>query len=298
MIINPFKNRKTAFLLPLLIVGFVALYFKFGVLIASDSDAYLKASIRVSPLYPALLSLFKTVFGQNGYLSAVVIFQEILVAYSIFSLMSFVGTRFSLRTVTVCILTLLFTGIYLSRLFLTGPETLYCNVIMTEALTYPLFYLFVKYAFSAWDSCSPKAFTTAAVLAFLMASTRGQLFSLFPVLAVLFFVLLGMLKKRSPASAGKFRVRGILITVCYFGGVFLFSALYHYGTAGTFSSTSMGREAVFTAVLYNSDASDMEMFDQNSEEYQLLRKTMDMAESDGITHRGSSGGCYRTVQAL
>ena len=291
MLINPFKNKKTRYILPLLAAACVLLFVRYGVILGSDTKAYTTASIRVSPLYPSVIALLRLLTGETVYLQVLSVLQCLLLAYSVYSLMVLIGDRFELSPLLTGLLSAAFFGMYLMRLFIVGEEALYCITVMTEAVTYPVYYLFVKYAFCAWDDAEPKYLLTAAVLAFILAVTRGQLISLFLVLIALFLVLF-FRKKRSGADSGslkRFAVKSAACAACYFAGIALLSCIYHFAASGTFTTTTMGKEAVLGAVLYNSSASDVEVFDHGTEAYRFLSSSMAEAEQEGLTYKASKG---------
>ncbi|MBQ6426053.1 MAG: hypothetical protein IJJ92_04595 [Clostridia bacterium] len=292
MLINPFRNKKTRYILPVLAILCVLLFVRFGVIGGSDSKAYITASIRVSPLYPSVIALLRLLAGESAYLQVLAVLQCLLLAYSIYSLMVMIGERFGLSPLLTGAASLGFFGLYLLRLFIVGEEALYCVTVMTEAVTYPVYYLFVKYAFSAWDETEPKYLLTAAVLAFVLAVTRGQLICLFLVLVALFLILLFKMKRAGAKRSAlkRFTVRSTVCAVCYFLGITLFSCVYHFAASGTFTTTTMGKEAVLGAVLYNSSASDIEVFDHGTEAYRFLSAAMTEAEQEGLTYKASKGG--------
>ena len=291
MLINPFKNKKTRYILPVLAAVCMLLFVRFGVIGGSDTQAYLTASIRVSPLYPSAIALLRLLFGESAYLQVLVVMQCLLLAYSIFSLLALIGDRFRLSPLLTGLLSAGFFGMYLLRLFIVGEEALYCITVMTEAVTYPVYYLFVKYAFCAWDDAAPKYLLTAAVLAYVLAVTRGQLISLFLVLIALFLILFFRMKRAGAGAAAlkRYAVKSAVCAVCYFAGITLFSCVYHFAASGTFTTTTMGKEAVLGAVLYNSSASDVEVFDHGTEAYRFLSAAMTEAEQEGLTWKASAG---------
>ena len=291
MLINPFQNKKTRYILPVLAALCILLFIRFGMILGSDTKAYLTASIRVSPLYPSVIALLRLLAGESAYLPVLAVLQCLLLSFSIYSLMVLIGDRFGLSPLLTGALSLGFFGLYLLRLFIVGEEALYCITVMTEAITYPVYYLFVKYAFSAWDGTAPKYLLTAAVLAFVLAVTRGQLICMFLVLIALFLILLIRMKRAGAGKAAlkRYTVRSAVCAACYFLGIALFSCLYHFAASGTFTTTTMGKEAVLGAVLYNSSASDIEVFDHGTEAYRFLSAAMSEAEREGLTYKASKG---------
>ena len=96
MLINPFKNKKTRYILPVLAAACVLLFVRYGVILGSDTKAYTTASIRVSPLYPSVIALLRLLTGEAVYLQVLSVLQCLLLAYSIYSRMVLIGDRFEL----------------------------------------------------------------------------------------------------------------------------------------------------------------------------------------------------------
>ena len=83
MLINPFRNKKTRYILPVLAAACLLLFVRYGVIGGSDATAYITANIRVSPLYPSVIALLRLLSGESAYLKVLVVLQCLLLAYSI-----------------------------------------------------------------------------------------------------------------------------------------------------------------------------------------------------------------------
>ena len=249
MLINPFRNKKTRYILPVLAAVCVLLFVRYGVIPGSDTKAYTTASIRVSPLYPSVIALLRLLTGESACLKVLAVLQCLLLAYCVYSLAVLIGDRFRLSSLLTGAVSAGFLGLYLLRLFIVGEEALYCITVMTEAITYPVYYLFVKYAFCAWDETEPKYLLTAAVLAFVLAITRGQLISLFLVLIVLFLILLKKMKRAGTGRPAlkRFTVKSAVCAACYFLGIAVCSCVYHYTASGTFTNAPAAVEIIKAA---------------------------------------------------
>ena len=288
MFINPFRSKRNWPLLFILLCGFLALFFRYGVVYANDSYTYLNGSVRVSPLYPLLILLFQSVFSTDTYLQALVVFQEILTAYAIFSLMAYVRERFRMRGVVWYFLGAAFACAYILRLVMVGKEALYCNALLSEAVAYPLYFLFVKYAFAAWDEGNWKYFSTAFLFAFLLACVRGQMLFLFIFLFVEFLLL-----KRSAETkkaARRLWLKMLLYAACFFIGISAASVAYNYALTGEASQTTMGNEVILGALLYNGGTEDASLFPDGSKERAVLAETYAQAEAEGLTYASAPTG--------
>lgn len=106
-----------------------------------DSWQYItiKGAEGVMPLYQLFIHLHRLVLGEKGFLYGVVVTQTLLTALCLFLFVFWVCRRFH----PGFWVTGLGTLALLVPFTLDFPETLVNHSILTEALTYPLFYLFV-----------------------------------------------------------------------------------------------------------------------------------------------------------
>ncbi len=291
MLINPFKSKRSWPLLLVLISIFMVFYFLVGVVYANDSHSYFNDSVRVGPLYPLIIQIFDFVFPSDIYVNILVFFQELLAAYAIFSLMTFIRDRFSVRTTFWYLLSIGFAGTYFLRYLLVGETALYSNTILSEAITYPLYFIFVKYAFAAWDQNDTRYFTTAFILALILACARGQLIFLILVLVILFFALLS---HKNHQEKRAFWVRMLICITCYILGIIFIPLGYNYFRSGNFSQPTIGNEVVLGAVLYNSDLDDANLFPAGSEEYEIIYETLSLCEDAQLTYKSAPRGFFNS----
>lgn len=134
------KFNKSVFIL-LLLLG-ILFYFLPGewVKLEKDSTAYLMGLWRqdVMPAYPLFLSVFKYVFGEDMFLNYVVAVQSFLAIISTMVFVVVLQKQFQLtgyECILLYLLSMLPFSIYL-------PECGITHQIMTEGITYALFYLY------------------------------------------------------------------------------------------------------------------------------------------------------------
>lgn len=291
MFINPFKSKRSMPLLFVLISIFMAFYFLVGVVYANDSHSYFNDSVRVGPLYPLIIQIFNFMFPSNIYVKILVVFQELLAAYAIFSLMTFIRDRFSVRTTIWYLLSIGFAGTYLLRYLLVGEMALYSNTILSEAITYPLYFIFVKYIFAAWDEKNSRHFTTAFIIALILACTRGQLIFLILVLVIVF---LNLLLHKGHEEKRALWLRMLICITCYSLGVIFIPLGYNYLRSGNLSQPTIGNEVIFGALLYNSDLDDATLFPAGSEEREIVYETLSSCEEAQLTYKSAPRGFFNS----
>lgn len=261
---NPFHDRKRIWLFPVLIAVFLFFFLRYGVLLTNDSWNFLEANLRVSPLYPLLVRCFTALFGDERGLTVLVAVQELLAAYAVYSTVASLSERFRLDTLSMLLFAAAFAGAYALRLITAGTDALYCNTVQTEGISYPVYALYIKYVFFALDGADLRALLTAAVMSFILTATRGQLIHTVIVAAAVFAVIL-VGKRREGVSVKKELLKGVFTAAGYFACITLLSCTFHYVASGRFMPTSMGKQAVFGALLYTSSSEDAALMPEGDE---------------------------------
>lgn len=164
-----------------------------------DSGSYVKIGLveGVMPAYPLFMLLNQCLFGMEGYLSAVVVEQAVLAAVCVLFFVRTLGKEFHLRPLELCLFFLLALAPYTTEL----PGSMATQQILTEGLSYSLFYLFAAVSLRAvwtgrytWCACSFAA-------AFALAMLRSQLQILFAVCAAVFLYVVCRRRDRGKRAA-------------------------------------------------------------------------------------------------
>lgn len=149
-----------------------------------DSGAYIR--IRrvegVMPLYPLFLLINQFLFGLERYLDAVVVEQAILAAACVIFFVKTIKDEFHLRyweTYLVFFLSLMpFTT--------DMPQSMATQQILTEGLSYALFYLFVTILLRTVWTKKYTWFAGSLAMVFVLSTLRSQLQILFAVCGIIF----------------------------------------------------------------------------------------------------------------
>ena len=188
---RPQLNKKQAegiFYISLMMLSLFAFLFlgADGYVLFDDSGTYinfmqLKSAEGVMPLYPLFLFFNKIIWGAEHYLQAVVIEQTLVATICVICFVREIKKRFGLsykESYLVYFLALVpFTTDF--------PATMVTQEILTEGLTYALFYLLVVLLLGAiWDRSFGKL-AGAFCFLFVLALLRSQLQILFAVCGVI-----------------------------------------------------------------------------------------------------------------
>ena len=95
--------------------------------------------IGVAPGYPLFIHVIQVLFGDSLYLHVTAVIQIALLVFSIFWLIRTIDKIFQLKVWEV----LLVWGFSMLPFVMLLPEDPIGHELMTESLTYPLFYLFI-----------------------------------------------------------------------------------------------------------------------------------------------------------
>lgn len=263
-----------------------------GLVHAADAGWYIESSVRVSPLYPLLLNLLKLLFTERLYLQAMMVFQQLLLAYAIFSFSDTLEKEMGLRWYwrVACCAWLAFM-LFSFRLLVigVGTETFFCNAILTEGIAYPLYLLFIKYWFLAVRRAEGRALLGAAAIAFLLTSTRGQFYWLLIALCIGLVMILRRKPKEDKPARRKLLGGGLIAAAAYALLTVAFSVGYHYAITGAATGTTLGAEVTVAAVLYDCDMAAADFLPEDSEERIVLENTLREAAENGWTVYDAKG---------
>jgi len=155
-----------------------------GYIMFDDSQGYMAPNLRegIMPVYSCFLNSIRIIAGER-YLNVVSVIQGIIATVCTLIFVIYLDKRFSLQwweVVALWILTLLPFSTEL-------PTYVTSHVIYTEAVTYPLYYIFVIFYYEVLFSLGKRAVLNLIILwgiAFILAFTRPQLMLLFVLVAI------------------------------------------------------------------------------------------------------------------
>lgn len=224
---------------------------------SNDSLGYLTITYAREPVYPLLIQFFLKIFGENNYLMALTFFQGFLAIaclyYTVFSLQKI----FLLRHWELFLVNGLLLLPYGIDTLWDAPRVVYTHFIMTEGITYSLFYVFFILLLSSVLEKKYKKLILATLLALLLALLRGQMMICFPALFIGLFLISYKEMKRMIAY-------GIVI-VCSFLCISLLTKCYHLYFHDIFASPMENSLTVFSNVLYASDREDVSLISSKEE---------------------------------
>jgi len=185
-------NKKTTYIGFIVLWSLLFLFFlgERGPVLLKDSGTFIRASEDLKRsyfLYPTLLQLFQGIFGNEIFLYAVVLLQSVLTGATNLAFTEYLGKYFSIDYLGKCIL----YGMTFLPYAYPLPEHTVNHQIMTEALAYPLFYLYMLFVLKAFLEKKKSMLGIAGIMVALLAMTRSQLI-LMVIIYVILWIIWGM----------------------------------------------------------------------------------------------------------
>ena len=273
------ENRRQDIITYVFMLGIgVWFYFLPGewLCIEDDSIRYLsEGGEGVLPGYPAFLAFFRLLFSEQYFLHAVVIAQSLLAVICTFLFVVVLKGQFHLRRIE-CILLYLFSMLPFS-IYL--PESGITHQIMTEGITYALFYLFFSVVIKTVWTLEYKWYFGSVAMALLLGLTRSQMLFLIVVCVIL---LLWIIYKKAGGKA--------LLGLCMCCLVLLGCVV------GLFwqrieNSASQLNTVIMARGFFEADKEDVELFDDGMMQEIFLR-TYELADENGRRYEHAKPGLY------
>lgn len=230
----------------------------YGVGVYNDSEQYITMHIHREPLYPLFLALFRGLAGPETGLILAAIAQNVLTAYSIFCLIEYLRTKFSLNLVGELVLLALELMPHLVTRYVSALGIFLENSIMSEALCIPLFQFFLLFTLRMIFGEKKTDWFFSLVFAYLLSMTRGQMMTTILIWMVVVFLC------RISAKQYKKLFLPLLAVVCVFGFRSLTVHTYNYFVTGYFMGNTYGKVNTLTNVIYACDREDGEVFEEGS----------------------------------
>jgi hypothetical protein len=252
---------------------------RYGVYLGSDSPGYINMISAREPVYPLLLAAFRGIFGEEHYLFAVILFQNLLMAAAVTMLCTYLKKRFALPRLIYALLFLPHFGEALLTQYAAKRAVVYTNSIMTEGITLSVWLLFMLLCFKLREKGlelkNAKTVLVTLLLCAFMTDIRKQMAMGYITLFTVAFFDRKSLKK--PADHFKKIVLlavGMALTLIL---ALLGTRMYNYALRGEFKQNTRDMNLVLTTTLYVADKEDAKLIKEESVK-DLFIKTMDLLD--------------------
>lgn len=221
------KNRFLE-VLALIVLGLV-LYIALGnewTHLDVDSEGYLHIATKegVMPLFPLFLRLIKCLVGESIQTTVAVVLQGLLAVISTLVFTLFIKDSFSLKTWETILVYLLCAVPF----YIYFPDYVVTHQILTEGLTYSLYYLFLWQIFKAVKTRRIRNILGVLIVSIVLGLTRTQLMLCVPFAALVIWRVVYVGFKKKGSGLIRFLLTGILAGVIAILGVILVQRTYTF----------------------------------------------------------------------
>ncbi|UZO81140.1 hypothetical protein NBT05_01360 [Aquimarina sp. ERC-38] len=239
------ENRSLLFLF-LITILYV---FSKGSIMERDTGSYLHLTIITTPVYPLFLYGFKKIFGIDGLGPYVLTVQLIYGLYAIWFFIHKIKFHYQCRAY----LTIGFSVILLVPFW--DPGILVANRIVSEALAYPTFLIWLGIGLSLLHTYQGRKLFYFFTVLFILISLRPQFFFILPVLVIsLLYALSIRIAKK------KIIYTSLLIVLLLPVALKLFEKSYHYAMRGEFVSTANTGVQIMAMPFFVADQGDFDIY--------------------------------------
>lgn len=224
-----------------------------GYVLQKDSPSYLEGDMAVGimPIYPGFLKFQKCIFGEDRFLDATMIVQGIVAIFCSIYLAEILGRVIKLKKRQITIIYILSFLPYAYSL----PQNVVSHEIMTEALAFPLLYLYYSLILEGILNRNIKKINISVILLIVLLGLRKQFLFLFfvNIIVYLWYFL----------SQRKVQKRLLMYGISLFailGGVVIIGSINFPKVWSVFDGSQIV-DALIGKTIYVSDIDDIELFE-------------------------------------
>jgi len=249
-----YLNKWIRLLISALIFGF--LFYKFGCQSAfMDSDEYTQMSFQVSGGYPLFLLVFRKIFGEERYFTFVSLFQNALAVFAVWFVAEELGEKVKLPQFMRYLGTIGFAAPFIGTYFMSSNAVVLSCSILTEGITYPLYYILLAFMFRIMFTQQMSAYVIAGMISGMLILTRPQMIIPFIVVLVVSFV-----NGFKDGKIFSLIIEIVLVISIVIGGTYL------YGNLSQKGENSLNSATILTNLVCVSEAEDASLFEPKEAE--------------------------------
>lgn len=264
-------------------------YGDFAPVFLNDSLGYMKMDIIRSPFYPSFLALFRKLFGEDSYLNHVIIFQTLLACIAIGLFSRVLRKNFAYPPAVSFVLYPFMLYPYMIE-GIRPDGVIYTRAILTEGLSYSLFYFYFCLFLTAFFAADQKKKLIALFLLYVMsgflALLRGQM-QICLIISVL--LTLYLLWENRADKTMRIKMTGILFSgiIAAMAVIKILTYAYTVTVFGDSVKPEFTNTSYMINFLYVSDDEDKQLF-ADSEYAEFINRVFDDWEASGFSydHKG------------
>lgn len=182
------REQTNHVIIVLTILIYAFFYIHDGAVFQVDTAGYQNMVLSREPGYSLLIRFFLVLFGEQYFAYALVFCQMLLACVATCLLTFTVGHIWKLEGISIGIVWGIQIAFLLVCRFGSGRAAIYPSIVLTEGVTYSLYFLFFKTVLQLNQEISKKRLAEAIFYCILMMLVRSQLIVTFLGLSAVFFL--------------------------------------------------------------------------------------------------------------
>lgn len=259
----------------LTIAYFYILFVVQGIAFLGDSGQYMNMHPNREPLYPLFLKMIEAITTEQAFYPCLGIIQNSIAIVGVWYLLYVVQKVFPSKEWMKFVNWIFVMLPYIVTPLFSETGFSFPNAILSEALTLPLFYIFIGCILQIMFSEKRGSRFAGLFLAFLLSLTRAQMLTAF----ILWAIACGYAIWNHSGSQKRILQTG-LIALMVFISIPTRTMLikgYNQVVRGRYISNTYGKVQLLTNFLYNADREDRELI-ADSEQQLIFDRMMDKIE--------------------
>ncbi len=287
------KDKIYALILGFLSVAFY-LFFAFydGAVICADSPSYINMTLTCEFLYPALLAIFRSLFGES-YLLYVVILQSLLAAFAAWKIAIYIREKFTLGYFSSTVIFVIPIFVSLLNRFIAKRGSMYSNSILTEGLAIPLFLLFICYLYDYLVEEKHRSFVLATILSGVLIALRKQMYVTLLLIFLVFLFVQFTSKEKTNRKWIRSTAKALAVCIVILLSVTLLDHTFNYIVRGRFVGHSSDSRFVLTMVFYTAEEEYVEELPKEIQP--LFLEIYKECDKQGYLMNSADEGWYNNV---
>lgn len=281
----PEKRRQANYMIiALTILIYAVFYMHDGAVIGVDTAGYRNMVLAREPGYSLLIRLFEVIFGE-GHFAQALVFCQILFACAATCALTFTVARiWKLEGISTYIVWGIQMAFLLLCRFGSGRAAIFPSTVLTEGVTYSLYFLFFKTILQLNQEMSKKRLAEVTLYCLLMMLVRTQLIVTFLGLIALFF--LKAVLKQIPWKKWFILIGSSFLSILF---VLSMDKLYTQILYGVSTGVVGSNSFFFVSGIYGAQDTDIELFD-DEDERMIFTEIYELCRTEGLNAQYAGDG--------
>lgn len=263
----------------LTILLYAIFYVADGAVIGVDTAGYINRVISREAGYSLWVQFFLNVFGEKVYADILVLCQMVFAGVATCVFTFSVSKIWKVRSFSIFVIWGIQVAFLVLCRFGSGLGAIYPSTVLTEGLTYSLYFLYVKAILQLNEEITIGRSAEALIYCMLLMLIRTQL-------AVAFLGVIAFFFFKALCRTISWKKYFLLLMSSVFGMVLVLMAgkVYTYMVHGVTTGVVGSNSFIIVSGLYGADETDVDLFERE-EDRQLFKELYTLCQEQGLNYK-------------